>query len=127
MTSGNDELPHFDADFEWGVATASFQIEGATAEDGRGESIWDVMCREPGRITGGDTGDIACDHYHRWPEDVELLKRLGVDSYRFSVAWPRIQPTGQGAVNQRGLDWYARLVDTLLEAGIAPCLTLYHW
>src|SRR5687768_11421141 len=92
--------------FSWGAATAAFQIEGATAEDGRTDSIWDVFCREPGRVLGGDTGDVACDHYHRVPEDVALLAELGLDTYRFSTAWPRIRPDG-GAVNQKGLDFYS--------------------
>ena len=112
--------------FSWGAATAAFQIEGATAEDGRTDSIWDVYCREPGRVLGGDTGDVACDHYHRVPEDVALLAELGLDTYRFSTAWPRIRPDG-GAVNQKGLDFYSRLVDELLGKGIEPWLTLYHW
>ncbi|HYJ76992.1 MAG TPA: GH1 family beta-glucosidase, partial [Actinomycetes bacterium] len=112
--------------FSWGAATAAFQIEGATAEDGRTDSIWDVFCREPGRVLGGDTGDVACDHYHRVPEDVALLAELGLDTYRFSTAWPRIRPDG-GPVNQKGLDFYSRLVDELLGKGIKPWLTLYHW
>ncbi len=112
--------------FSWGAATAAFQIEGATAEDGRTDSIWDVFCREPGRVLGGDTGDVACDHYHRVPEDVALLAELGLDTYRFSTAWPRIRPDG-GAVNQKGLDFYSRLVDELLGKGIRQWLTLYHW
>jgi beta-glucosidase len=120
-------LPAFPRGFTWGAATAAFQIEGATGEDGRGTSIWDTFCAEPGRVKGGDTGEVACDHYHRYPEDVALLAGLGVDSYRFSVAWPRVQPDGRGPVNQAGLDFYARLVDELLGAGIQPCLTLYHW
>ncbi len=112
--------------FSWGAATAAFQIEGATAEDGRTDSIWDVFCREPGRVLGGDTGDVACDHYHRVPEDIALLAELGLDTYRFSTAWPRIRPDG-GPVNQKGLDFYSRLVDELLGKGIKPWLTLYHW
>ena len=113
--------------FLWGTATASYQIEGAVAEDGRGPSIWDTFSRTPGKVTGGDTGDVACDHYHRVDEDVALLRELGVDVYRFSIAWPRILPGGTGTVNQAGLDFYSRLVDTLLDNGIQPFATLYHW
>src|SRR4051794_36768200 len=116
-----------DADFVWGVATSAYQIEGAVAEEGRAPSIWDTFCRVPGAIAGGDTGDVACDHYHRWPEDVALMRRLGVGGYRFSVAWPRVVPGGTGAVNQPGLDFYDRLVDALCAAGIRPYATLYHW
>jgi beta-glucosidase len=117
----------FPADFRWGTATASYQIEGSSQVDGKGRSIWDTFSHESGRIADGDTGDVACDHYVRMPEDVALMADLGVTSYRFSVSWPRIQPTGSGAVEPRGLDFYSRLVDQLLAAGIAPCLTLYHW
>ena len=113
--------------FSWGVATAAYQIEGAANEDGRGESIWDRFSHTPGKVHDGDTGDVACDHYHRFPEDVRLMRELGVGSYRFSVAWPRILPTGTGAVNRAGLDFYDRLVEELLENGIEPCATLYHW
>ena len=120
-------FPEFPAGFVFGVSTASYQIEGAVDADGRGPSIWDTYSHTPGKVANGDTGDVACDHYHRHAEDVALMADLGVDSYRFSVAWPRIQPDGRGPVNQRGLDFYRRLVDELLEAGIAPCLTLYHW
>ncbi|TDC76987.1 GH1 family beta-glucosidase [Streptomyces hainanensis] len=120
-------FPRFPQGFSFGAATASYQIEGAYDEDGRGPSIWDTYCREPGRVANGATGDVACDHYHRYREDVGLLRDLGADSYRFSVAWPRIQPTGSGAANQAGLDFYDRLVDELLAAGIAPAATLYHW
>ncbi|MEV1025994.1 GH1 family beta-glucosidase [Streptomyces sp. NPDC050264] len=121
------DLPVFPEGFVFGAATASYQIEGAATEDGRGPSIWDTYSHTPGRTDGGDTGDVACDHYHRYPEDVALLRGLGVDSYRFSIAWPRIQPTGEGPANQKGLDFYSRLVDELLEAGIEPAATLYHW
>ena len=114
-------------DFRWGAATAAYQIEGAVAEDGRSPSIWDTFCRVPGAIDNGDTGDIACDHYHRWPEDIGLMRRLGLDSYRFSIAWPRILPDGTGRVNGAGIDFYDRLVDKLLEAGVTPFPTLYHW
>ena len=113
--------------FLWGAATASYQIEGAHDEDGRSPSIWDTFCRTPGKVANGDTGDVACDHYHRMPQDVALMKDLGLEAYRFSVAWPRVVPTGTGAVNAKGLDFYSRLVDTLLENGIRPVVTLYHW
>ncbi|MEU8911901.1 GH1 family beta-glucosidase [Streptomyces nigrescens] len=114
-------------DFAWGVATSAYQIEGAVAEDGRGPSIWDTYAHTPGRIDNGDTGDLACDHYHRWREDIGLMRQLGVGAYRFSIAWPRIRPDGDGPVNAAGLAFYDRLVDGLLEAGIAPFVTLYHW
>ena len=117
----------FPPGFLWGAATAAYQVEGAAREDGRGESIWDRFARTPGRVVNGDTGDVACDSYHRYPEDIALLKQLGLGSYRFSVAWPRIQPNGRGAVNARGLDYYRRLADATLEAGIRPLATLYHW
>ncbi|QMU75399.1 beta-glucosidase [Streptacidiphilus sp. PB12-B1b] len=117
----------FGPGFLWGVATSAYQIEGATAEDGRSPSIWDTFCRVPGAIDNGDDGDAACDHYRRWPEDVALMRGLGVDSYRFSLAWPRIVPGGTGPVNPAGLAFYDRLVDALLEAGIRPNATLYHW
>jgi beta-glucosidase len=117
----------FPPDFTWGVATASYQIEGAVDEDGRGRSVWDTFSHTPGRTRDGDTGDVACDHYHRWPEDVRLMAGLGVTAYRFSVAWPRIQPTGSGPANPAGLAFYDRLVDGLLAAGIEPVATLFHW
>ena len=117
----------FPADFLWGAATASYQIEGAVAEDGRGESIWDRYSHAPGAIENGDTGDVACDHYHRWPEDLDRMAELGLTAYRFSIAWPRVYPDGDGLLNQRGLDFYARLVDGLLERDITPMATLYHW
>jgi beta-glucosidase len=113
--------------FTWGVSTSSYQIEGAVSEDGRGPSIWDTYCREPGHIANGDTGDVACDHYHRYREDVGLMRDLGVNAYRFSVAWPRVMPSGQGGVNEAGLAFYDRLIDALIEAGIEPWLCLYHW
>jgi beta-glucosidase len=113
--------------FLWGAATAAFQIEGATGEDGRGRSIWDTFCATPGRVRNGDTGEIAADHYHRWREDVALMSALGLQAYRFSVAWPRVQPGGRGPANQPGLDFYRRLVDELLGQGIEPWVTLYHW
>ncbi|MDE2571416.1 MAG: beta-glucosidase [bacterium] len=113
--------------FVWGAATAAYQIEGAVREDGRGASIWDRFCAVAGNIANGESGAVACDHYHRMDEDVELLRQLGVDAYRFSIAWPRVLPQGTGRVNQRGLDFYRRLVDRLLEAGVRPYATLYHW
>jgi beta-glucosidase len=117
----------FPASFVWGVSTAAYQIEGAVTEDGRGPSIWDTFSHEPGRILDGDTGDVADDHYHRYRDDVAVMSELGIDSYRFSLAWPRIVPEGSGAINQAGLDFYRRLVDELLAKGIAPFPTLYHW
>ncbi|RAK07880.1 broad-specificity cellobiase [Halanaerobium saccharolyticum] len=117
----------FPEDFEWGAATASYQIEGAYNEDGKGESIWDRFTHQKGNIVNNDTGDVACDHYHRYQEDVELMKELGLDSYRFSIAWPRILPAGKGKINQKGIDFYKSLVDQLLKAGIEPSATLYHW
>jgi beta-glucosidase len=121
------DLSMLPPDFLWGVATAAYQIEGAVAADGRKPSIWDTFCQVPGAVDNADTGAVACDHYHRWPEDVALLGRLGVDAYRFSVAWPRIMPDGVGPVNPKGLAFYDRLVDALLAAGIRPFVTLYHW
>ena len=117
----------FPKDFVWGVATSAFQIEGAAAEDGKGPSIWDDFCRVPGAIADGSNGDVACDHYHRWSSDLDLIASLGVSAYRFSVSWPRVRPTGAGAWNERGLDFYERLVDGLLERGVKPYLTLNHW
>jgi beta-glucosidase len=113
--------------FLYGAATAAYQIEGAWNEDGKGPSIWDAFVRVPGAIEAGDTGDVACDHYHRWREDVALMQELGLNAYRFSVSWPRVLPDGVGRVNEAGLDFYDRLVDALLEAGIRPFVTLYHW
>jgi beta-glucosidase len=118
---------NFGSEFRLGVATSSYQIEGAVSEDGRGPSIWDRFSHTPGKTKHGHTGDVACDHYHRMPEDVALLDWMGVDAYRFSIAWPRVLPKGRGAVNEQGLDFYDRLVDALLDKGIAPCATLYHW
>ena len=120
-------FPQFPVGFAWGAATAAYQIEGAVTADGRGESVWDTFCRRPGAIRDGHTGDVADDHYHRWPEDVALMAALGIDIYRFSLAWPRIQPTGSGAVNAAGLDFYDRLVDSLAASGITPMPTLFHW
>lgn len=117
----------FPQDFTWGTATASYQIEGAAHEDGRGVSIWDTFSRTPGKVVNGDTGDVADDHYHRWQSDVQLMKNLNIDAYRLSIAWPRIFPQGRGIVNEVGLDFYNRLIDELLENGITPYVTLYHW
>jgi beta-glucosidase len=117
----------FPKGFFWGTATASYQIEGAWQEDGKGESIWDRFAHTPGKIKNGDTGDVACDSYHRWPEDIALMRAMNLNSSRFSIAWPRIQPTGSGVVNSKGFDYYSRLVDALLEAHIRPFVTLYHW
>lgn len=117
----------FPQGFVWGAATASYQIEGAWKEHGKGESIWDRFSHTPGKVKNGETGDVACDHYHRWPEDVKMMQELGLAAYRFSVAWPRVLPSGRGQVNQAGLDFYSRLVDAVLEAGITPFVTLYHW
>lgn len=114
-------------DFLWGTATSAYQIEGAVAEDGRSPSIWDTFARVPGTIDNGHHGDTACDHYHRWREDIDLMGRLGTNAYRLSLAWPRIVPGGDGPVNVKGLDFYDRLTDGLLEAGITPSVTLYHW
>ena len=126
--SANAPTRHdFPADFRWGVSTSSFQIEGAGREDGKGESIWDRFCSEPGRIRDGSNGLVACDHYHRWPQDLDMAKSLGVNAYRFSIAWPRVLPTGRGAVNEAGLAFYDRLVDGMLERGLDPWCTLYHW
>ncbi|EWM17966.1 GH1 family beta-glucosidase [Kutzneria sp. 744] len=122
-----DLIASLPASFRWGVATSAYQIEGAVDEDGRTPSIWDTYCRTPGMVHNAENGDVACDHYHRMPEDVALIKELGVDTYRFSVAWPRVQPRGTGPVNEKGLAFYDRLVDELLGQGIDPWVTLYHW
>ncbi|HYN97229.1 MAG TPA: GH1 family beta-glucosidase [Pilimelia sp.] len=127
MTQAQTRPGGFPPGFLWGAATAAYQIEGAADADGRGASIWDTFSRTPGRVRDGDTGDVACDHYHRYRDDVRLMAELGLSSYRFSLAWPRIQPAGSGAVNQAGLDFYRRLVDELLTHGIEPWVTLYHW
>jgi beta-glucosidase len=120
-------VARFPHGFLWGTATAAYQIEGAVREDGRGPSIWDAFSHAPGKTYQGHTGDVACDHYHRWPDDVRLLRELGAPAYRFSIAWPRVFPEGTGALNEPGLTFYERLVDVLLEAGITPFVTLYHW
>ncbi|MFD7831677.1 GH1 family beta-glucosidase [Kitasatospora sp. NPDC059803] len=113
--------------FRWGAATAAYQIEGAVTEDGRGPSVWDTFAARPGAVRDGHTGAVACDHYHRYPEDIALMKDLGLDGYRFSISWPRVLPTGAGTVNPAGLAFYDRLVDALLESGITPLPTLFHW
>jgi len=125
----NAGAPHskLPPEFVWGVSTSSYQIEGAANVDGRGPSIWDAYCREPGRIANGDTGDMACDHYHRYAEDVGLMRDLGVKAYRFSVSWPRVMPAGRGAVNEPGLGFYDQLIDALIASRIEPWLCLYHW
>ncbi len=122
-----EKIAKFPHGFIWGTATAAYQIEGAWDEDGKGESIWDRFCRIPGKVQDGDRGDIACDHYHRYRDDIKLMRALSLNAYRFSIAWPRIFPQGKGGINQRGLDFYERLVDELFDAGIEPFVTLYHW
>jgi beta-glucosidase len=117
----------FPKDFLWGVATSSFQIEGAWSEDGKGESIWDRFNHEPGRILQGHDADIACDHYHRWSQDLDLVRDLGIKAYRFSISWPRIQPSGRGTPLEKGLDFYERIVDGCLSRGIEPAITIFHW
>jgi beta-glucosidase len=118
---------NFPAGFKWGCATASYQIEGAVKEDGRGPTNWDVFCHTPGRVANGDTGDVACDSYHRYADDIALLKNLGVSTYRMSIAWSRIFPEGRRAPNQKGVDYYNRVIDGLLAAGIQPYVTMFHW
>jgi beta-glucosidase len=115
------------SEFVWGAATAAYQIEGAANEDGRGESVWDRFCATPGKVRNGDSGAVACDFYHRYPGDIALMRELGLDAFRFSIAWPRILPDGRGRVNEAGLDFYDRLVDELLASGITPFPTLFHW
>ena len=127
MPSDASSLPRLPEGFRFGASTASYQIEGAVAEDGRGTSVWDTFCAEPGRIADGSSGAEACDHYHRYPEDVALMRDLGLGGYRLSVAWPRVQPEGRGRGNPAGLAFYDRLVDSLLEAGVKPMVTLFHW
>jgi beta-glucosidase len=121
------ETTTFPTEFVWGAATAAYQIEGAAEEDGRGESIWDRFCATPGKVRNGENGAVACDFYHRYPNDVRLMRELGLDAFRLSIAWPRIVPDGHGRVNQAGLDFYDRLIDELLEQGVRPFPTLYHW
>jgi beta-glucosidase len=122
--AGNLKFPQ---GFLWGTATAAYQIEGAWNEDGKGESIWDRFCHTPGKVAHGETGDVACDHYHRWAEDVKLMKSLHYNAYRFSISWPRVLPEGKGRINEKGITFYSKLVDALLENGIRPLVTLYHW
>lgn len=117
----------FPQGFLWGAATSAYQIEGAWAEEGKGEYHWDRFCHTPGTIAHGDTGDEACDHYHRYASDVSLMRQLGLQAYRFSISWPRVFPNGRGTANRHGLEFYDRLVDALLEASILPFATLYHW
>ncbi len=123
----DSELINFPSDFVWGAATAAYQIEGAWDEDGKGENIWDRFSHTPGKVEKGDTGDVACDHYHRWPEDIQLMKAMGLQAYRFSISWARLLPDGRGDINQSGIDFYSQLVDNLLENQIEPYVTLYHW
>ena len=123
----NQPTRSFPAEFVWGAATAAYQIEGAAAEDGRGESVWDSFSATPGKVRNGDTGAVACDFYHRYPEDIALMRKLGLDAFRFSISWTRVVPDGRGAVNEAGLDFYDRLVDELLANGITPFATLFHW
>ncbi|WP_319804095.1 GH1 family beta-glucosidase [Nocardioides dongkuii] len=125
--SGGGAFPALPPGFRFGTSTAAYQVEGAWDEDGRGPSIWDTFSHTPGHINDGSTGDVACDHYHRYAEDVALMQRLGAGGYRFSISWPRIQPTGSGKPDGRGLGFYDRLIDRLLEAGVQPMATLYHW
>ena len=134
MTSQTDTAPairalaeRFPAAFAWGAATAAYQVEGAAAIDGRTPSVWDTFSHTPGRVLNGETGDVACDHYHRWRDDLDLMYAMGLRAYRFSISWPRVQPGGSGGGNEAGLDFYDRLVDGLLERGIEPWVTLYHW
>src|SRR5437899_7579826 len=127
LAASDDGAIGFPDGFIWGASTAAYQIEGAATADGRGPSVWDTFSHTPGKVRGGDTGDIACDSYHRYREDVALLASLGLTSYRFSVSWPRIQPDGRGAINQRGLDHYRALLDELAGRGIVAAVTLYHW
>jgi beta-glucosidase len=129
MNEGKPELKavDFPPNFVWGAATAAYQIEGAAKADGRGPSIWDVFSHTPGKTANGDNGDVACDHYYRYKDDVALMHNIGLNGYRFSISWPRIQPVGKGQINQAGLDFYTRLVDELLEQGIQPFATLFHW
>src|SRR5487761_673001 len=125
--TASDGVLSFPPGFTWGAATAAYQIEGAAHVDGRGQSVWDTFSHTPGKVRGGDTGDIACDSYHRYREDADLLSSLGLSAYRFSISWPRILPDGTGQVNQAGLDYYRALADALGERGIAAAATLFHW
>ncbi|WP_370200240.1 family 1 glycosylhydrolase, partial [Roseibium sp.] len=127
MALPKDLALRFPGDFLFGVATAAYQIEGATSEDGRKPSIWDAFSKMPGRVYQRHSGDMACDHYHLWESDLDLIKSLGVDAYRFSIAWPRILPDGRGPVNEKGLDFYDRLIDGMVARGLKVYPTLYHW
>ncbi|MCP4423590.1 MAG: beta-glucosidase [Chloroflexi bacterium] len=127
MTTKKSQIHSFPPNFIWGAATAAYQIEGAWQEDGKGESIWDRFSHTPGNIEDENNGDVTCDHYHRWADDIALMKSLNLQGYRFSIAWTRILPNGRSPINQPGLDFYSRLVDGLLEAGVTPYVTLYHW
>ena len=122
-----NDIKQFPPSFTWGVATSAFQIEGAAAEDGKGQSIWDTFCHQPGNIIDGSNGDVACDHYHRYADDVDMMAALNIDAYRFSIAWSRVQPKGNGPWNEKGFDFYDRLLDALAHKGLAAHLTLYHW
>src|SRR4051812_10487072 len=117
----------FPEGFLWGTATAAYQVEGAWNEDGKGESIWDRFTHTPGHIERNENADVSCDQYHRYPEDFKLMQQMGIKNYRFSLSWPRIYPQGKGTINQKGLDHYSRVVDSLLENGVTPWITLYHW
>jgi len=117
----------FPRDFVWGAAAASYQIEGGAYEDGKGLSVWDVMCQQPAKIWGGNTGDVASDHYHRFQEDARLMGEIGLKGYRLSIGWPRVLPEGVGTINQKGLDFYDQLIDALLENNVQPWVTLFHW
>ena len=121
------DVSAYPSDFVWGAATSAYQIDGAVDEGGRGPSIWDTFAHTPGMIAGGDTGDIACDHYHRWAEDLGLITALGLSGYRLSVSWPRLQPDGRGPLNPQGVAFYRKLLEALREAGVRPFVTLYHW
>ncbi len=120
-------ISNFPKNFIWGTATSAYQIEGAWNEDGKGPSIWDTFCHQSENIRNGDTADVACDHYHRWEEDLDLLKEYNIPHYRFSISWPRILPNGIGEINQKGIEFYSNLIDGLLERGIEPWITMYHW
>ena len=127
IATAQTDKARFPSGFVWGMASAAYQVEGAWNVDGKGESNWDRFSHTMGKIKGGATADVACDQYHRYKEDIAILKRLSQKSYRFSTSWARVQPSGTGAVNQKGIDYYSRVVDALLEAGIRPFCTIYHW
>ena len=127
MGKENGKNVGFPKDFIWGAATSAYQIEGAVKEDGKGEHIWDVYTKEPGKVYSGHTGEVACDHYHRYKEDVQLMKEMGLKAYRFSIDWSRVLPDGFGRVNEKGIEFYNHLIDELVENKIEPYITLYHW